>query len=98
VAEIPPFKLEAVPQSDRASAVQGFEWAADDVGSRHRLGGTPDWLQDDETPACPTCGEKMTFYGQLDSIGDDVVLADCGMVYVFVCFNDFSTRSVLQSG
>jgi hypothetical protein len=40
----------------------------------------------------------MKFYGQLDSIGDDVTLADVGMIYVFVCFDCFTTRSVLQSG
>jgi len=39
----------------------------------------------------------MTFYGQLDSIDDDVVIADCGLVYVFVCFNDYATASVVQS-
>jgi len=29
----------------------------------------------------------MTFYGQLDSIGDEYIIADDGMVYVCVCFN-----------
>jgi hypothetical protein len=40
----------------------------------------------------------MTFYGQLDSVGDGNVVADVGMVYVFVCFDCFTTKSVLQSG
>jgi len=40
----------------------------------------------------------MTFYGQLDSVGDQIALADVGMIYVFVCFNCFETRSILQSG
>ena len=40
----------------------------------------------------------MTFYGQLDSINDDIVLADAGLVYVFVCFNDFEARAIVQSG
>ncbi|CAN7721300.1 hypothetical protein LJR290_006098 [Variovorax sp. LjRoot290] len=39
----------------------------------------------------------MTFYAQLDSINDEVVLADCGMIYVFVCFDCFETKSILQS-
>ena len=39
----------------------------------------------------------MTFYGQLDSINDDIVLADCGIVYVFVCFHCFETKAILQS-
>lgn len=76
----------------------GFDAAADEVGHRHRLGGRPAWLQDDQTPSCPDCGELMTFYGQLDSIGDDINLADAGLIYVFVCFNDFETRAILQAG
>ena len=39
----------------------------------------------------------MSFYGQLDSLGDQYNLADCGMVYVFVCFDCFESKSVLQS-
>ena len=39
----------------------------------------------------------MTFYAQLDSINDDFCLADCGMIFVFVCFECFETKSVLQS-
>ena len=40
----------------------------------------------------------MSFYGQLDSVGDGMTLADAGIVYVFVCFGCFATKSVLQSG
>jgi hypothetical protein len=35
----------------------------------------------------------MTFYGQLDSVGDDVVLADAGVVQVFVCFDCFDAAA-----
>jgi hypothetical protein len=37
----------------------------------------------------------MTFYGQLDSI---VSIAEVGLVHVFLCFNDFQARAVVQSG
>jgi len=40
----------------------------------------------------------MTFYAQLDGVGDSFDLADCGLIYVFVCFNDFATTSILQAG
>jgi hypothetical protein len=40
----------------------------------------------------------MQFYGQLDSIGDRFNLADCGIIYVFVCSDCWTTSSVLQSG
>jgi hypothetical protein len=96
--EIPEFRLRVEPIGPEAEAVLGFDAAAGEVGHRHRLGGRPTWLQDDQTPSCPDCGERMTFYGQLDSIGDDINLADAGLIYVFVCFDDFQTRAVLQAG
>jgi hypothetical protein len=49
------------------------------------------------TPQCD-CGRTMQFYGQLDSIGDRFHLADCGIIYVFVCSDCWTTSSVLQSG
>ena len=39
----------------------------------------------------------MTFYGQLDSIGDDFALADAGLVMVFVCFECFEADAVIAS-
>lgn len=76
----------------------GFEFAGDGVGRRHKLGGVPDWVQSAEAPTCPDCHALMTFYGQLDSVGDSICLADVGMIYVFVCFDCFTTTSLLQSG
>jgi hypothetical protein len=37
-------------------------------------------------------------YAQLDAVSPDFALADAGLVYVFVCFDDFTARAVLQSG
>lgn len=93
---IPPFRLSAEPLNDEARALTPFKWAGGDVGQRHRLGGTPDFIQADDVPAC-SCGKSMTFYAQLDSINDEFCLADCGMIYVFVCFDCFETKSLLQS-
>lgn len=84
------------PETPEAMAAVGFRWAGDEIGKRHRLGGTPNWIQGDETPNC-SCGERMTFYGQLDSIGDQIILGDCGMIYVFVCFDCLKTKSLVQS-
>jgi hypothetical protein len=94
--KIPEIPLRPEPVSDEARAAIGFRWN-DTAGRRHKLGGEPQWLQAPEVPFCDSCSQAMSFYGQLDSIGDDVSLADCGMVYVFVCFNCFTTRAVLQS-
>jgi hypothetical protein len=93
---IPEIPLQVVPTSSEARELVGFKWASPEVGTRHKLGGSPEWLQQPEVPIC-SCGKSMSFYGQLDSIGDDVCLADCGIIYVFVCFGCFETKSVLQS-
>lgn len=94
--EIPEIRLHLAPGTEEARVAIGFKYAGGAIGDRNKLGGQPDWLQDNETPAC-RCGREMTFYGQLDSIGDSICLADCGMVFVFVCFDCFETKSVLQS-
>ena len=93
--KIPEISLNLVPLSAAAKNAIGYQWNKD-AGKRSKLGGNPDWTQNDEWPSC-SCGSKMTFYGQLDSIGDDFDLADCGMIYVFVCFDCFETASVLQA-
>jgi hypothetical protein len=95
---IPAFRLRPEPMSREAATLPPFQWAEEEVGRRHQLGGEPTWVRADETPTCRDCGERMTFYGQLDSINDDIALADAGLVYVFVCFNDFSAQAVVQSG
>ena len=94
--KIPEIPLKPDPSTDEAKRTIGFEWN-DTAGKRHKLGGEPQWLQNQEIPSCTSCSESMTFYGQLDSIGDDIVLADCGLVYVFVCFGCFTTTAILQS-
>jgi hypothetical protein len=96
---IPAFRLVAEPLSPEAEAAAGFEWASPEVGTRHRLGGEPEGaLNAGEPPACPLCYQEMTFYGQLDSIGDDISLADAGVVLVYVCFDCFEAKAIVASG
>jgi hypothetical protein len=94
---LPPFRLVAEPMTEEAREASGFRWAKPPVGHRHRLGGAPDFLQAPEWPDCPGCRAKMTFYAQLDSIGDGICLADCGMIYVFVCFDCYEAASIFQT-
>jgi len=54
-------------------------------------------LQNEQWPSCPAGHGKMTFYGQLDSINDDICIADCGMIYVFICFDCSKAISIVQS-
>ena len=83
-------------------------------GLRSKLGGEPNWEQNDETPQCPSCGEEMTFVAQIDSINHDTesnphhidclsdeqkfMFGDVGMIYVFFCFDCLETTSVMQCG
>jgi hypothetical protein len=93
---IPEIPLQLAPTTAEARSVVGFRWADPKVGTRSKLGGSPSWVGKPQVPEC-SCRKPMTFYGQLDSIGDSICLADCGLVYVFVCFDCFETKSVLQS-
>ena len=97
MAKIPPFRLIAEPMNEAAARLSSFKWAEENIGRRHQLGGEPTFLQPSLIPKCPDCGCEMTFYGQLDSINDEFVLADCGMVYVFVCFECNTVASFIQS-
>jgi uncharacterized protein YwqG len=94
---IPPFRLVPKPMNEAVAIMPKFKWAKPVIGTRHQLGGEPTFIQEEEHSICPDCGEQMTFYAQIDSINDDVCLADCGIVYVFVCFDCFSTTSFIQS-
>ena len=95
--KIPSFKLVPEPQDEEASALPKFKWAPKEIGTRHQLGGEPQFLQRESWPNCSACRKSMTFYGQLDSINDDICIADCGMIYVFVCFGCFETTSIIHS-
>ncbi|MGJ4928402.1 DUF1963 domain-containing protein [Bradyrhizobium sp. HKCCYLS2038] len=94
---IPPFQLTPEPLDDAAREMPPFKWAPKPIGRRHQLGGSPDFIQGDEWPTCKTRRVKMTFYGQLDSINDEICIADCGMIYVFLCFGCFESESFVQS-
>ena len=83
-------------------------------GQRTKLGGLPDWIQSDESPACHDCGGPMTFVAQIDSVEHQWksnphsvdalsdkqkwMFGDVGMIYVFFCFECSSTTSVFQCG
>ncbi|GAA2260939.1 hypothetical protein GCM10010430_51330 [Kitasatospora cystarginea] len=43
-----------------------------------RLGGEPDWIQDDETPDCPSCTAPMTFTAELEEGYDFATSANFG--------------------
>ena len=95
--EIPTIKLLPQPVDDAGKKALGFRYAGDEIGNRHQLGGVPTWIQGEDVPMCPHCAERMTFYGQLDSIGDRYVIGDCGMIYIFFCFDCNHAEARTQS-
>ena len=92
-----PFKLVPQPLSGAAAALPKFKYAGEEMGTRHQLGGDPNFLQPADWPACPSCKKHMTFYAQLDSINDEFCIGDCGMIYVFVCLHCLEVHSFVQS-
>ena len=96
--KLPEFKVEIVPLSAAAQRLVGFEWADAQVGSRSKIGGEPDTLQVSQAPACEGCDQPMTFFSQLDSIGDGLVFADVGMLLTYVCFDCDEATSFVNSG
>lgn len=94
---IPRFRLDPVPVDEDAIRLRRSEWLAPEVGTRHQLGGSPEELPEDAFPSCRSCGNRMTFYGQLDSINQDILIADAGIVMVFICFDCFEAQAVIES-
>jgi hypothetical protein len=60
--------------------------AQSEAGSRvlGKLGGSPTWIQGDETPTCD-CGAVMRFAAQLEDCGGGINFGDAGAGYAFVC-------------
>ncbi|KPH99919.1 hypothetical protein OV450_0767 [Actinobacteria bacterium OV450] len=52
-----------------------------------RLGGSPDWLQYDETPGCPSCEQPMDFVAELAEGPDPVTAMNfgSGRAYAHTC-------------
>ena len=58
---IPEVPLIATPQTDDARRAVGFRWAAPEVGKRHKVGGSPDWLQEPQVPGLLQKGNELGF-------------------------------------
>ncbi len=95
--DIPEFKIYIKPSSKIDESLIGFKYAPKEIGTRSKVGGMPDFIQEDEIPVCPSCKKEMVFYSQLDSVGDKLMFADCGMVYIFICFDCLEAKSFIQS-
>jgi len=96
--EQPAFKLLLQPLTDAARNLPKFRWAADDVGTRHQLGGKPEpAIEGGHWPSCPECNDRMSFYGQLDSLNDEFCIADVGRICVFICFSCNEVKATIET-
>lgn len=93
--QIPKIKLVPDPETEEAKSAILYQWNAV-AGTRHFLGGKPDHVEEKDYPDCKDCGSKMTFYAQIDSIGDQFDLADCSLIHTYVCFDCFTVHSQLS--
>lgn len=92
--KIPKIKLIPTPETEEAKEAVGYKWN-EVAGKRHYLGGEPQELEEKDYPKCDDCSNPMTFYAQIDSIGDQYDLADCMVIQNFVCFDCFNVKAVL---
>ncbi|WSQ14941.1 hypothetical protein OG604_48530 [Streptomyces sp. NBC_01231] len=76
------------PDYDQA----GGEWAAGNDRPASsvlgQLGGSPVWVQGDETPSCVSCATPMPLIVQLEEGPDHntaMNFGGCGRAYVFAC-------------
>ena len=93
--KIPKIKLTTNPETEDAKNAIGYKWN-EIGGTRHFLGGKPDGINEIDYPKCSNCNNEMTFYAQIDSIGDKYDLADCMVIHNFVCFDCFKVKAILN--
>jgi hypothetical protein len=72
----------------------------DEANAHIKLGGLPNWIQDEEYPVCKKCGRIMMFVSQINSDesfsekNQALMFGDSGRLYTFVCCN--IVTSVMQ--
>lgn len=98
--------LQRAPEPDLD--VSSFDLTVDEkdqISMATKLGGVPAWIQNNDTPCCPCCGETMRFVAQIDAVPDGYFpeqstqwhqyhvfdFGDVGQGYVFICPNDCSS-------
>ena len=60
------------------------------------LGGQPIWVQYEETPACPSCKERMDFVVQIPGGEGFPFVVEGGTLYAFWCKHCYVTASLHQ--
>lgn len=94
---------EALPQIEAQSRFGGIELPSDFV----RLGGEPEWVQDEDRPICEECDNDMALFAQFKSLPQHLTreypelnaytFGDVGMLYVFICPACSTYKTVWQT-
>jgi hypothetical protein len=92
--KLPETRLIPRPPTLRGKLAAIWDWDMTVNHRLHKIGGEPDWIQDNETPEC--CGQPAMFYGQLGSVDRKHDLIDNGLIYVFICRKCLRTHSIFQ--
>lgn len=87
-----PLKETVIKLAETPTALLDQEWE----GNCNRIGGTPIWVQEEETMNCPKCNCKMNFVFQLDSglpdyndqNSNEIMFGNDGILYAFWCNQD----------
>jgi hypothetical protein len=66
------------------------------AGRKSKIGGSPSWIQQDETPDCKSCLQPMSFALQMTS-DRSISYGDVGVLYAFVCLDCRHVATVVQS-
>lgn len=82
---------EPLPEITTRSRFRGIELPSDFI----RLGGEPEWIQNEDRPFCEECDNDMALFAQFKSLPADLakanselnayVFGDQGALYVFTC-------------
>jgi hypothetical protein len=82
--KIPKIKLVPQPETGEAKAAVGYQWnklpAQDTFWVEHRTAFRRPTIRS------AAFAKTMTFYAQVDSIGDEFDLADCMVIHNFILF------------
>ena len=83
------YKLRFVPFEESLDASTAHEaylaaLLAHEPSMLGKTGGQPVWFQFDQTPKC-SCGQPMTFVGQIEEVGTEINFGGGGVGYAFVC-------------
>ncbi len=95
---LPEYRVELMPvnaESENSRKFSKYCW--EELGKRFKIGGVPNFIQSKEIPLCPHCNKEMSFYAQLDAIGENYDIGDSGLIYVFYCFDCNEVYSFVQS-